>query len=808
MRTLQIFRLLTLTLAAALAPAGAENGAAIEGRVIDPQGRPVAGATVTVFASGFDSQSRTNSDAAGAYRMEQLAPGDYLVEGTAPAFSVGQVKNIHLERGATIRVDLALEIAAVTQQVVVTASGTPQTVDQVSKAVTVVQDQSIDLRDEYSLAEALRQTPGLRVEQSGGPGSFTAIRLRGLRNQDTSILIDGMRFRDASAPQSDASGLLQDLMVTSIDRVEILRGSGSSLYGTNAIGGVINVITAPGGGRTRGTVLLEGGSLGLMRGRAQVSGGAYHDRVQYSAGVSHLNVLEGVDGDDPARNTSGQGSVSVHLAPGLVLTGRLYAADSFAKLNTSPSALPGLPGAGIVNAVPLSLSALHAYEQGTPIAQLALGNATFIPSADDPDARRAGDFLAGAVTLQGQPSSRLGFSIAYQGLRTDHTFGDGPAGVGYQPQGSTASIDNGRIQTLNAQASYQPVMSNLVTAGYEFENENFNTRSTAVLAPASNSAASVTQISNSVFVQDQAHFWSDRLLLSAAFRAQYFGLERPSFTPSESAPYAGAKFPAPPAAYTGDVSAAYFFRKSGTKIRAHAGRGYRSPSLYERFGSGFDQYYGYSVYGDPRLQPEHSFGIDGGVDQTLWGGRLRTSASYFYTRLQNVIIFDFSGLIDPATDPYGRYGGYLNSRGGLARGVETSAEMSVTRSSTVSAAYTFTNAVERTPLVGDVLQSFVTPRHQFSAVVGQRLAKRWLADFALVAASNYLTPIYGADGTRVYRFPGMKKADVGLSYRQPLGEFRSIRWFGKVDNIFNQNYYEGGFRTAGTTARGGMSFEF
>src|SRR6185295_15135312 len=99
----------------------------------------------------------------------------------------------------------------------------------------------IDARDEITVADGLRETPGLRLQQLGGPGSFTSIRLRGLRNQDTSILIDGFRFRDPSATQGDAQGFIQDILPTDIDHVEILRGSGSSLYGTNAIGGVINV---------------------------------------------------------------------------------------------------------------------------------------------------------------------------------------------------------------------------------------------------------------------------------------------------------------------------------------------------------------------------------------------------------------------------------------------------------------------------------------------------------------------------------------------------------------------------------------
>ena len=83
-----------------------------------------------------------------------------------------------------------------------------------------------------------------------------------------------------------------------MSRVEVLRGSGSWLYGTNAIGGVVNIITDEGGGQpARGKVLVEGGGLGLFRGRAQVAGATGASRVLYSAGVSHFNVGRGIDGE-------------------------------------------------------------------------------------------------------------------------------------------------------------------------------------------------------------------------------------------------------------------------------------------------------------------------------------------------------------------------------------------------------------------------------------------------------------------------------------------------------------------------------
>ena len=155
----------------------------------------------------------------------------------------------------------------------VTASGTPQAPEQVSKAITVIDQSDVDTRDASTLSDAIDLAPGVRVQQLGGPGGFTTVQIRGLRTEDTAVLVDGLRLRDASATQADASGLIEDLLFTDASRVEVMNGSGSSLYGTNAIGGVINVITDEGGGRTRGSVLLEGGSLGTFRGKAQLAGG-------------------------------------------------------------------------------------------------------------------------------------------------------------------------------------------------------------------------------------------------------------------------------------------------------------------------------------------------------------------------------------------------------------------------------------------------------------------------------------------------------------------------------------------------------
>jgi iron complex outermembrane receptor protein len=251
------------------------------------------------------------------------------------------------------------------------------------------------------------------------------------------------------------------------------------------------------------------------------------------------------------------------------------------------------------------------------------------------------------------------------------------------------------------------------------------------------------------------------------------------------------------------------FRSSGTKIRAHAGNGYRAPSLFERFGSFFGTF-GYSVFGDPRLRPERSIAFDAGLDQTLFNNRFRASATYFYTRLQEVIIFDFSGAINPATDPFGRFGGYRNTNGGLARGAELS--MTVTPTSTLSifASYTYTKSLQRTPQVPGTLRSLVIPDNQFSFVATQRVARRFLFNFDFVASSSYVGAIFDPSTfiNRGYRFRGIAKADVGGSYTLPLTESRSLRFFGYLENVFDREYFESGFRTSGVTGRAGASLLF
>src|SRR5688572_3561103 len=221
-------------------------------RVLDPSGAAVPKANITItHRATQETRSRIGSDS-GESIFEELRPGAYIVQADAQGFGASEVEQVDIRSQGRSSVELTLDLARLTTHVQVTAAGTAQTVDEQSKALDVIDRDEIDRRLEYSVAEAVRAVAGMRVQQFGGPGSLVRILARGMRPSDTSVLVDGFRFRDAAAPQGDVSAFAGDLLIAGTSRIEVLRGSGSSLYGTHATGGIVNVITDQGGGAFRG----------------------------------------------------------------------------------------------------------------------------------------------------------------------------------------------------------------------------------------------------------------------------------------------------------------------------------------------------------------------------------------------------------------------------------------------------------------------------------------------------------------------------------------------------------------------------
>jgi len=169
--------------------------------------------------------------------------------------------------------------------VVVTANRLPTPLADVASSITLITADDIAGKQETTLPDLLKDAPGLNVVQSGGPGGQTSVFMRGTNSNHVKVLVDGV---DVSDP-STANGTFDfgQFLTSDIARVEVLRGPQSGLYGSDAIGGVINIVTKQGDGPPRFTADLEGGSFGAFNQSAGLSGstGAFH----FAADIAHLH---------------------------------------------------------------------------------------------------------------------------------------------------------------------------------------------------------------------------------------------------------------------------------------------------------------------------------------------------------------------------------------------------------------------------------------------------------------------------------------------------------------------------------------
>lgn len=211
--------------------------------------------------------------------------------------------------------------AADPMTIVITASRTEQAAADVTAPVTVITKEDIEQQQPKSVAEALAATPGIQIKSSGGYGQQSSLFLRGIDQKRMLVLVDGAQI--GSATTGTAS--LEHIPVDQIERIEVVRGARSSLYGANAIGGVIQIFTKqPKQAQSYGEVLAGFGSNNALQ--TAVSGGWSNSQSQISAKVSHFSTdgfdvrpekaSKGVDDDGYINNSlklDGQHKLGNHI---------------------------------------------------------------------------------------------------------------------------------------------------------------------------------------------------------------------------------------------------------------------------------------------------------------------------------------------------------------------------------------------------------------------------------------------------------------------------------------------------------------
>jgi vitamin B12 transporter len=206
----------------------------------------------------------------------------------------------------------------------ITATRITQPVSQIGTTVTVINSQQIQDQKIQQTSDALRQVPGVQVTQSGGPGTETDVSIRGSSPSQVLTLLDGVEVNTGGSGEYDFANLTTD----NASRIEVIRGAGGSLYGSSAIGGVINQITEEGTGAPKFSLLSDGGNWESERQVATASGGL--DRLGYSGSVSYYSTsgFQPVNSDND--NLSLTSRLDYHLTDDTVL--RAFARYTFADV--------------------------------------------------------------------------------------------------------------------------------------------------------------------------------------------------------------------------------------------------------------------------------------------------------------------------------------------------------------------------------------------------------------------------------------------------------------------------------------------
>ncbi|GAB5349749.1 TonB-dependent receptor plug domain-containing protein [Alteriqipengyuania sp. 357] len=223
-----------------------------------------------------------------------------------------------LALAAVLPLSTAAQAEEAEDTIVVSALRTPVEIDRVSSSVTVLDLERIEQEQPIAVSDVLLRTPGISLTRNGGYGTSTSLRVRGADPGQTVLVVDGMRLADAST--TDGGADFGNLFADDIERVEILRGPQSILWGSNAIGGVVNVLTNRPTAPLEGRVSIEGGSRNTLNARAGVGGsGKVLDwRIAGSTFTTDgISARAGGTERDGFDRQSASGTLTAKLAPAL-----------------------------------------------------------------------------------------------------------------------------------------------------------------------------------------------------------------------------------------------------------------------------------------------------------------------------------------------------------------------------------------------------------------------------------------------------------------------------------------------------------
>jgi vitamin B12 transporter len=489
---------------------------------------------------------------------------------------------------------------------IVTGTPVPRAVGTEGSHVTILDGEELRLRGMSRMADVLAEVPGLVVAQSGSYGSVTSVFFRGAESDHVKVLMDGVEMN-----QSGGGIDLSGIPVWDVERVEVVRGPGSALYGSNALAGVIHIITRRGSGLPSLTASGGFGSYGRRELNAAVKGGTAS--AAYALSLSRLGSDGILEINNQFETLVVSGSVQARLdeSTRVSFSGR-YGDRTF-----------HFPTDGAGNVVD---------ENAFTFAdEMTLGA----------EAVRS---LSSRVELRAAVST-----YGWDGGTQDEP--DGPADtLGFF---AFSSLDAFRRTSADLRASLSPWGGAAVSGGVQVEQARQRSFSQSQSEFGSSSGRSHYRRSNQAYY---AHFQAE-----GGSWAGNGGLRL------EDNQQFGAFL-----TYQGGVS--YLLASSGTRLRGSLGRGFKEPTFFETYTTGW-------LVGNPDLQPERSLVWEAGLEQSLGGGGSSLSLTWFQQSLEDLIQYTFLTPEPGAPN-------YFNVARARIRGLEADARISL-GSLGLSGAYTY-----------------------------------------------------------------------------------------------------------------------
>jgi len=700
----------------------------VRGVVLDPTGRPVEGAKI---ACGSETSS---TDSRGRFEFQKPCVATVEKPGFAP-------KTIALTDGKDSEITLAL--APLSDRVLVTSAGAPIAMEEAGVAANVFTSADFAARQFPFVQDLLRDVPGMSIVQTGRNGGLTNLYARGGDGDTTMVLLDGI-------PVTDPGGSLDFVHLTStgLDRLEVVRGPESALYGAEASSAVIQMFTQHGDVESQiphGSFLYERGSFSTDHWSGTLAGG-FAKRIDYAFTADQFRST-GEFANDAYRITTGTANIGYHFSDSTILRAVYREFDSY-------TGIPGQVFYGLTDTAAREtvrdsgLSVRLDDARGKRFTQKVIFG-YHRNSTRDVDNSDGNPYTIAALTRT------VPGAIPYTYL-----VGLVPPSTTVAPPGESLSTytyypyayDSPTL-TDRTNVQYQGTVTHkggALVFGYEYE------RQAGDISP-----LNVSRLDNGLFISDQ-YALTSRIYLTASARYQ-----QSSTFGSEFAPRGAVTFRLP----------------TDTFLRFSASRGIKEPSLLENFAQA-----GFYV-GNPALKPETTQSYEAGLSREWLSRRLRTELSVFRNSFHNLIEYD--SAVYPGT--------WRNVDQSWARGAEASANLRITRYLAVRGAYTrlytkITNSIAPSEIGEELLRR---PRNSGSVSL-ELTPKRW----TFVAGGRFVGERQDEDFVfGINRNPGYQNVFVNASYQAT----KNLAPFVRIQNALDRQYQEAlGYSALSRSATGGL----